>query len=133
MTYTSRENQILFSQSYLEKADCFLSGRQRVDYEAEKLMMMNILTNMMMIMMTMMMMMMKMMMNMKMTILLPKIVSPPEWSRLAFGLLAAPALALVEAQVSENDFDQEDYNDDHDDYVDDHDDYGERLGVMEVF
>ena len=116
MTYTSRENQILFSQSYLEKADCFLSGRQRVDYEAEKLMMMNILTNMMMMMMTM-----KMMMNMKMTILLPKIVSPPEWSRLAFGLLAAPALALVEAQVSENDFDHED------DY-DDHDDYGERGG-----
>ena len=70
MTYTSRENQILFSQSYLEKADCFLSGRQRVDYEAEKLMMMNILTNMLMMMM--------MNMNMKMTNLLPKIVSPPE-------------------------------------------------------
>ena len=103
MTYTSRENQILCSQSYLEKADCFLSGRQRVDYEAEKLMMMNILTNMM----TMMM----MMMNMKIMILLPKIVSPPEWSRLAFGLLAAPALALVEAQVSENDFDHDNYYD----------------------
>ena len=71
MTDTSRENQILFSQSYLEKADCFLSGRQRVDYEAEKLMMMNILTNMMM-------MIMRMMMNMKRMILLPKIVSPPE-------------------------------------------------------
>ena len=65
MAYTSRENQILFSQPYLKKADCFLSGRQRVDYEAEKLMMMNILTNMMM------MIMMMMMMNMKRMILLP--------------------------------------------------------------